>query len=159
MSKPKQIIDLGDTDKSYGGFKGTYTFLSLFFTCDLAATFLLLSCDLAATFLLLSCDLAATLDLLRTKSTSNEGSFRLDLCREVVVVRWVTTSLAPAVIKTIWIYMFKPDRVLEGQSGLPRDFELHLMFCSFVCFFLFVVYMFFPRFLFIFLFDFARRQK
>ena len=32
---------------------------------------------------------------------SDEGSFRLDLCREVVVVRWVATSLAPAVIKAI----------------------------------------------------------
>ena len=60
---------------AYGGFKGTYTFLSLFFhlllSGDLAVTFLLLSCDLAATFLLLSfdlllsCNLAAT--LLRTK--------------------------------------------------------------------------------------------
>ena len=30
--------------------------------------------------------------------TSNEGSSRLDLCRELVVIRWVATSLAPAVI-------------------------------------------------------------
>ena len=50
--------------QNYGGFKRTHTFLSLFFQCDLAATFLLLSCDLAATFLLLSCDLAATFLLL-----------------------------------------------------------------------------------------------
>ena len=47
--------------------------------------------------------------------------------------------------------LFKPDRVLGGQLGLPRDFERHLIFCSFVFFssFCHVNYVFFPRFLFI----------
>jgi len=81
--RPSTVTNMQSRDESegdaYGGFKGTYTFLSLFFhlrqllfSCDLAATFLRratflrLSCDFSATFLRLSCDFLATCYFLAT---------------------------------------------------------------------------------------------